>query len=110
GLSRSLGAESGRRKADSYLFFSWLRTIGAEAAASAARSAATNCARRRLSIPFHSRVIRATAFFEAISALPYVRRAPEIPSSPITAIWLPAPAALRGTPHRRAQGRGGRAP
>jgi len=49
-------------------FFMRLRTIGAEAAASAASSAATNLARRRLSMPSHSFVSLPIVFFEAAPA------------------------------------------
>jgi hypothetical protein len=49
-------------------FFMRLRTIGAEAAARAASSAATNWTRRRVSMPSHSFVSRPIVFFEAVPA------------------------------------------
>ena len=50
-----------------------LRTIGAEAAARAASSAATNWARRRESMPSHSFVSRPIVFLEAAAcAVPQV--------------------------------------
>src|ERR1700693_4331391 len=56
-----------------------LRTIGAEAAARAASSAATNWARRRVSMPFHSFVSRPIVFFEAAPASGRARLAASVP-------------------------------
>src|SRR5580765_3691827 len=74
-------------------FFKRPRTIGADAAASAARSAATNWARRVESIPSHSfvsrRIVRrdvAPTSFQAFRAAP-------APLPERTRISLPAPAA-----------------
>ena len=72
--------------------------MGAEAAASAARSAATNCARRFTSMPFHSRVSRSMVLFDAVPACPSARRAEATPSPEAAASVTPAWLALSAKP------------
>src|SRR5258706_15572722 len=85
-----------------YFFFRPARTIGAEAAASAASSAATNFARRALSMFFHSLDSRAMVFFGALPASFMARRAASVPWPERTFISFPAAAAFVASPSRSA--------
>src|SRR6185295_4694886 len=85
-----------------YFFFMPARTIGAEAAARAASSAATNFARRALSMLFHSFDSRAMVFFEAVPASFMARRAASVPWPERTFISFPAAAAFVASPSRSA--------